>query len=184
MADKGLKKLGRDDWLRAALQMCEQGIDQVRVARLAEAIGVTTGSFYWHFKNRQDLLDALLDYWERELTDAAIDHARKADVMPLERILLLMEAVMLGNMARYDLPIWAWAQSDSKARRIFNRALKKRFTFAAWMFQEAGFSGEEAAARGRLMVTYMMAESTLVRDKEARSRKAIRLKHAILTKHD
>jgi hypothetical protein len=52
------------------------------------------------------------------------------------------------------------------------------------MFKEAGLSGEEAAARGRLMVTYMMAESTLVRDKEARSRKAIRRKYAILTKLD
>lgn len=184
MVDKSVKQLGRDDWLRAALQMCEQGIDQVRVARLAEKIGITTGSFYWHFKNRQDLLDALLDYWERELTDVAIESTRKADVPPLERILLLMETVMLGNMGRYDLPIWAWAQSDSNARRVFNRVLKKRFAFATSMFKEAGFSGEEAAARGRLMVSYMMAESTLVRDKEARSRKAIRLKHAILTKHD
>jgi AcrR family transcriptional regulator len=175
------KRLGRDDWLSAALKMCELGIDKIKVAPLAERIGVTTGSFYWHFSNRQELLDALLDYWERELTDMAMISARQANCTPQDRILLLMETVMLGNMARYDLPIWAWAQSDSNARRVFNRVLKKRFTFAAWLFEEAGFTPEQAKTRGRLMVTYMMGESTLVRDKEARSKQAIRLKHAILT---
>jgi AcrR family transcriptional regulator len=180
MAKKTTKRLGRDDWLSAALKMCDRGIDQVKIAPLAKRMGVTTGSFYWHFSNRQALLDALLAYWERELTDMAIVKAREANVTPEERILLLMETVMVGNIARYDLPIWAWAQSDSNARRVFNRVLKKRFTFAAWLFEEAGFTPEQAKTRGRLMVTYMMGESTLVRDKEARSKQAIRLKHAIL----
>jgi AcrR family transcriptional regulator len=144
-------------------------------------MGVTTGSFYWHFKNRRELLDALLDYWEREMTDAAIDAAKHHAGSPADRILGLMEAVTDGNLARYDLPIWHWAQSDTTANRVFQRVLQKRFSFAAWMFSEAGFSSEQAEIRGRMMVICMMGESTLIPGSLANRRENLKLKHAILT---
>lgn len=174
-------RLSRDDWLKAALHMSLKGIDAIKVAPLAADMGVTTGSFYWHFKNRRELLDALLDYWEREMTDAAIDRAKHFAGSPIDRILGLMEAVTSGNLARYDLPIWHWAQSDPVARRVFQRVLQKRFSFAAWMFSEAGFSSDQAEIRGRMMVTYMMAESTLVPGSLANRRDYLKLQHAILT---
>ena len=175
------KQLTRDDWLDHALQLSLQGIDQVRVAPLAKSMGVTTGSFYWHFKNRRELLDGLLDYWEREMTDTAISQARQFGGSPTDRILQLMQAVMDNNMARYDLAFWAWSQSDDQVSQHFKRVLQKRFDFAAWMFEQAGFKPAQARIRGRLMVTYMMGESTLVQDAEARSHDAIRQKHALLT---
>ena len=60
------QRLSRDDCLRAALRLCTSGIDQVKIAPLAADMGVTTGSFYWHFKNRRELLEVLLDYWGRD----------------------------------------------------------------------------------------------------------------------
>lgn len=173
--------LTRDDWLKAALSLCGTGIDNVKVAPLAKQLGVTTGSFYWHFKNRRELLEALLEYWERELTDAAIESARHFEGSAPERILGLMEGVMTNRLARYDLPIWQWAQSDTRASRVFNRVLKKRFEFAAWMFSQAGFSREQAEVRGRMMVIYMMGESTLIPDSMAKRQELIKLTHAILT---
>ncbi len=143
MVQEKVKRLARDDWLKGALGLCTAGIDSVKVAPLAEHLGVTTGSFYWHFKNRSELLDALLDYWEREMTDLAVDAARHHPGPPAERILDLMQAVMDQGLARYDLPIWQWAQSDARASRVFNRVIEKRFATAAWMFSEAGFSKEQ-----------------------------------------
>lgn len=175
------QRLTRKDWLKAALRLCETGIDNVKVAPLAEQLGVTTGSFYWHFKNRRELLEALLQYWEHELTDVAIEAARHFEGPAADRILDLMENVMAGKLARYDLPIWQWAQSDTRASRAFNRALKKRFEFAAWMFSQAGFSREQAEVRGRMMVIYMMGESTLIPETMAKRKELIKLKHAILT---
>ena len=175
------ERLTRDDWLKAALSLCAAGIDNVKVSPLAEYLGVTTGSFYWHFKNRRELLEALLDYWEREMTDAAIAAARQFSGPAAERILFIMETVTTGNLARYDLPIWQWAQSDTRASQVFNRVLKKRFSFAAWMFSEAGFSREQSVIRGRMMVIYMMGESTLIPDSMAKRKEYIKLKHAILT---
>ena len=175
------KRLTRDDWLKAALSLCKGGIDSVKVAPLAADMGVTTGSFYWHFKNRRELLDALRDYWEREMTDAAIEAAKHFAGSPADRILGVMEAVTDGNLARYDLPFWQWAQSDPVAKRVFQRVLEKRFSFAAWMFSEAGFSSEQAEIRGRMMVTYMMGESTLIPGSLANRRDYLKLQHAILT---
>ena len=175
------KQLSRDDWLKAALSLCKGGIDGVKIAPLATDLGVTTGSFYWHFKNRQELLVALLDYWEREMTDTAIKAARRYAGSPTDRIFYIMETVMINGLARYDLPIWQWAQVDIIASHVFKRALKKRFAFAAWMFSEAGFSRKQAEVRGRMMVIYMMGESTLIPDSMAKRKEFLKLKHKILT---
>jgi len=164
----------------AALKMCEAGIDKVKMAPLAAEMGVTTGSFYWHFKNRGELLDALLEFWEHEMTDAAIAAAREFPGPPAERIFFIMEKVMTHRLARYDLAIWHWAQSDTNANRVFKRVLKKRFSFAAWMFAQAGFSKEQAESRGRMMVVYMMGELTLVPDSMTKRLEQLRHKHAIL----
>jgi len=180
MVQNRMKSVTRDDWLKTALIFCERGIDSVKVAPLAAEMGITTGSFYWHFKNRQELLDAMLTYWEREMTSAAMDAAKQFAGTPAERILYLMETVMAGNLARYDLPIWHWAQSDTNASRVFKRVLKKRFSFAAWMFSEAGFSREHADVRGRMMVIYMMGESTLIPSDMAKRKELLKLRHAIL----
>lgn len=173
-------QLGREDWLQGAIELSLKGIDQVKVAPLATKLGVTTGSFYWHFENRKELLAELLKYWEREMTDSAIVAAKQFTGPPADRILALMETVMSQGLARYDLPIWQWAQSDADAKRVFKRALKKRFKFAAWMFAEAGFAKTEAEARGRMMVIYMMGESTLIPDPIAKRKEYLALKHKIL----
>ena len=180
MVEKRNPRLSKDDWLMAALKMCEEGIDKVKVAPLAAQMGVTTGSFYWHFKNRGELFDALLEFWEREMTDAAIAAAREFSGPPADRIFFVMETVMTHSLARYDLAIWHWAQSDTNANRVFKRALKKRLTFAAWMFAEAGFSKEQAEIRGRMMVVYLMGELTLVPDSMTKRLEQLRHKHAIL----
>ena len=181
MVEKERMQLARDDWLRAALKQCAAGIDTVKVAPLAEQLEVTTGSFYWHFKNRRELLDGLLEYWEHEMTDVALNAAKRHRGPPAKRILDLMNTVMSKGLARYDLPIGQWAQTDASASRVFKRVLKKRFSTVAWMFSQAGFSREQAEIRARMMVVYMMGESTLIPDSMAKRKEYINLKHKILT---
>jgi AcrR family transcriptional regulator len=178
---KNGRQLSRDDWLRAALEtMRSTGIDGVKVAPLAARLGVTTGSFYWHFKNRGELLELVLDYWERAMTDAAIDEAERFEGSPEDCILFLMQRVMDRDLAGYDLPIWQWAQSDDGARKVFQRALKKRLEFTSGLFRGAGFSQRDAENRARMMMVYMMGESNLVRRLISTSKRAIRDTHAIL----
>jgi len=174
-------RLSRDDWLKAALSLCTKGIDKVKIAPLAEQLGVTTGSFYWHFRNRGELLDALLEYWEREMTDVAVVSVKHHPGPPAKRIFNLMNTVMSQGLARYDLPIWQWSQTDAKALHVFKRALKKRFSVATWLFSEAGFSREQAEVRGRMMAIYMMGESTLIPVSMAKRQEYLKMEHSILT---
>jgi hypothetical protein len=91
-----------------------------------------------------------------------------------------MQQVMDTGLARYDLAIWHWAQSDIRAREVFKRALDKRFDFSKWLFQQAGFSAAQAEARGRMMAVYMMGESTLIPDPPNKRRKKLHMKFEIL----
>ena len=115
MVKKSDQRLERQDWIRGALELLETaGIDGIRIVPLAKRLGVTSGSFYWHFKNRRELHNALAEYWEREMTDAAIEASRPIEP-PEKRIWFLMERVMESGLASMDLPFWHWARSDSVA---------------------------------------------------------------------
>ena len=129
--------MSRDDWLNAALGQCAAGVDTIKIAPLAEKLGVTTGSFYWHFKDRRDLLHALLEFWEREMTDSAIEALQQFRGSPTDRIRFLMEAVTQRGLARYDQAILLWSQSDSDAARAFARVIRKRFAFTTRLYAEA-----------------------------------------------
>jgi AcrR family transcriptional regulator len=68
--DVGRASLTPTDWVQAATAMLvNQGVDAVRVDVLARQLGVTRGSFYWHFKDRDHLLRALLQAWREQTTE-------------------------------------------------------------------------------------------------------------------
>ena len=68
------RRLGKQEWINAGLvALAAHGADAVRVERLAETLHVTKGSFYWHFKDRNELLQALLEAWQSRATRAIID---------------------------------------------------------------------------------------------------------------
>jgi len=155
------KRLSRQDWIRDGLQFLqERGVAGIKIVALAESLGVTSGSFYWHFKGLSSLLDSLLEYWETELTDAIIVEARAFSGPPAQRILGLMLQVIENDAAALDHAIMVWARNDPAAQAAFERTLQKRFKFSHWMFKQAGFSDRQAVIRGRLMVTYLMGESS------------------------
>ncbi len=182
MKNNDSNQLRKKDWLRAALEFLgTSGIESVKIVPLAAHLGVTSGSFYWHFSNRTELYSALLEYWETEMTDKAIEAAREYSGSPEHRIWNLMEEVMDSGMARYDLAVWHWAQSDGEAQAVFSRTIEKRFAFATWMFEQVGFDPIQAEARGRMMVVYMMGESTLLPGASPDRKEGLRLKHQLLT---
>ena len=161
MEKEAKRRLGREDWIQAALEtLFERGVGGIKVVVLAERMGVTSGSFYWHFKKLQDLLDAVLEYWENHLTDHIIRDAREFSGTPEERIYHLMEQVIREGAAEPDHAISVWAKTDVTVNAVFHRTVERRHAFAAWMFAQAGFEGEDARTRGRVMVAYLMGESS------------------------
>ena len=62
--------ISKAEWLEAASQaLSEEGVAGIKVERLAKSLGIAKAGFYWHFKNRDDLLQQLLDYWTHEVTE-------------------------------------------------------------------------------------------------------------------
>jgi AcrR family transcriptional regulator len=176
------QRLSREDWVREALGVLqERGADGVKIVVIAERMGVTSGSFYWHFKDLQDLLDCLLDYWEHELTDAIIELAKSFGGPPKDRILNLMLQVVEEDAAAYDHAILVWARKDPAANEVFSRTLRKRFDFARWMFKQCGFSDWQAKIRGRLMVAYLMGGPATDLKSDANRKAGIRAKHKLMT---
>lgn len=161
------KRASRMDWLLATLEVLrERGIEGVKVVVIARRMGLTSGSFYWHFRNVDELLHSVLAYWETELTEHIIQDALAFDGSPALRIKALMMQVIEENAALPDGAIAVWAKSDPRAAVVFQRAIQRRFTFAAWMFRDAGFDEAEARMRGRMLVTMLMGETTngLIKD--------------------
>ncbi len=180
MEKRRTTRLSREDWLVAAMDMSLAGIEKVKVAPLAAKLGVTTGSFYWHFKNRRELLDCLLEYWEQEKTDLAITRTRQVEGAASDRLFFLLRDITGRNLPGYDLSIWAWAQWDAKAETVFTRVVRKRLAFVSMLFREAGFSKDQAEVRARMMVVYLMGEATLLPVSIAKREEFLHLKHALL----
>lgn len=104
-------KLTRNDWLDAAFNaVVEGGFDHVRVLALAQTLGVTRGSFYWHFTDHADLVAALLARWREQeaaseqLLQAAITDDPQAELEQLLDAALAHAGGDLENM-RFELAL-------------------------------------------------------------------------------
>jgi AcrR family transcriptional regulator len=134
----------------------------VRVLSLAKALGVTRGSFHWHFKNRDELLEALLEYWRSEMTESVIEHIDQIQGEPAERIRELAQFVVRTGRTHYDPAVRAWALADPMARDVVREVDERRVKYVAGLFEQAGFSPEESIARGGLLAVYLMGESMIL----------------------
>ncbi len=148
----------REDWVDAAWNaLGEGGVEAVRVERLAHKLGVTKGSFYWHFKNRQDLIDALLDRWFGQREDEAVPSPGE-NAGPADRIWKVFErAVSRGTQGQAaSLRFWAARHADV-ARRIHAED-DKRFALFIEQFSALGFPASEAKTRAQVYMGIISAE--------------------------
>ena len=78
--------LTREDWLNAALEALEEsGVGGIKVLSVAKRLGASRGSFYWHFQDQRDLLQSVLEYWDRWSTDTVIAaYDLPGDVEPVQ----------------------------------------------------------------------------------------------------
>jgi AcrR family transcriptional regulator len=124
------RDLKREDWLREArLALLRGGVEAVRVEKLARVLGVTKGSFYWHFTGREELLELLLREWEgegQEILQQLGPGSTEGKFRALVR--LLEERARLSERGKVpsDAAIFAWASVDPAVARRVNRAEEGR----------------------------------------------------------
>jgi AcrR family transcriptional regulator len=124
------KNLTREDWLRTArLALLRGGVEAVRVEKLARSLGVTKGSFYWHFKDRSELLQLLLREWENEVPELLSQMGRgsaRERVRSLVRLLEQRAKLSEEGKVPSDAAIFAWASVDREVARRVNKAEEQR----------------------------------------------------------
>jgi AcrR family transcriptional regulator len=149
----------RAQWLTAGLDALRKGgVAAVRVERLAGAVGVTKGSFYHHFRDRGALLDALLEFWSREMTDAEFERIARLRGGLSTRLLALAQDVLEKGMGRYDPAIRAWARNDRKVGAAVAQVDRRRVGALTTLFEQEGFSTAESRTRARLFYTFLLGE--------------------------
>lgn len=152
------KPLGRSDWIAAAHAMFERkGVEAVRVDPLARSLGVTRGSFYWHFKDHADLVRAVLDRWQVEQTDAVIEQNEAAGGAPEARLLRLLETCA-GDDGRFEMGIRTWMGRDAGARQVVERVDRRRIGYIAALLEETGMAPEMAARRAPVAYSSWLGE--------------------------
>lgn len=180
------QKMTREEWLGKALPIINcQSFGSLKIDRLVQAMGVTKGSFYWHFENRQDFILKLIEYWDNAFTRNVIEHIESFTRNPKERLLELMLFITDNQLAQYDFAIHALAQNEPVAFPAIKEVLNKRITFVAALFSAMGFTGNELKFRSRVTVMFMTQEqNSLLKEPKEEQRKRIKLAHVLFTNHN
>ncbi|MEM7562006.1 MAG: TetR/AcrR family transcriptional regulator [Pseudomonadota bacterium] len=147
------KQLQRIDWLQQALAIfVAEGIDAVRITRLAEDLQVTRGSFYWHFENRQELIAALVDYWKRKNTPAITQAIEKVESLE-QGILQFFEICVHPSLfdPRLDLALREWARRSDDIRLEVDREDNLRIKSIQTFFARFDYPLPEALIRARVL---------------------------------
>jgi len=144
--------LSREAWVKAATNLiAQEGVKAVAVEPLAVVLGVTKGSFYWHFKNRDELIHAALEAWEQDQSaDVVSRYGGIAD--PRRRLRVLLFAAFEDVENGKFFAALAVSSEDSRVQPYLHRATERRLAFGVEAFQALGFS--EAEARERALLAY------------------------------
>jgi AcrR family transcriptional regulator len=151
MRKPGQRPLSPDDWARAALAaLARGGVGAVAVETVAAELGATKGSFYWHFKNRDALIQAALDRWEHEGTDAVIEELEREPDPATRLKKLLAAAFELGPTDRAEIALLAHPDHPAALRAV-RRVTERRIIYISQQLEALGWDPGEALDRAMLM---------------------------------
>jgi AcrR family transcriptional regulator len=147
----GKRPLSPDDWAKAALAaIARGGVEAVAVEPIAAELGATKGSFYWHFTNRDALIQAALDKWEREGTDAVIDDLER-EPDPARRLRKVLAAAFeRGPVDRAEVALLADPGHPAAVRAV-RRVADRRITYISRQLEALGWDPGSALDRAALM---------------------------------
>ena len=144
----------RTSWIEEGLRaLGVGGPDAVRIEKLAQALGVTKGGFYWHFDGRPALLEEMLDAWERLVIDEAIER---------------------GDLMKIELAIRDWARRDKAVARRLRRIDNRRMEYMRSLFGAFCADEDEVEVRCMLVLSMWIGSPLIPADHGPRSRADVR----------
>jgi AcrR family transcriptional regulator len=161
----GQSALSAADWVAAASDLlAKNNVNSVEVHNLCRRLGVTKGSFYWHFNGRCDLLSAILDNWRSRMTLDVKMRASAISASPrsvLHYLLGLIRKPRPSRNASIERSIRDWARVDPIARNAVIEVDNIRLEHFESLFRTGNFSEKEARLRAYAAYAIMMGDSIL-----------------------
>jgi AcrR family transcriptional regulator len=155
-------RLSREQWLERALDvLAKEGSGNLGIQYLSSALGVSRGSFYWHFRDRAAFVQALLDYWHEIHTVPIPALVNAGGGTPRVRFKRLCHAVVEQKLVRFDMPVRVWAAREPEVAALVARTDHYRLEFVRGLFSEMGFKGSELDIRARGLIAYLTMEGSL-----------------------
>jgi AcrR family transcriptional regulator len=128
-------RLSREAWLDEGLKLLrEQGSEALTIDQLTQRLGVTKGSFYHHFRNREEFSQALLALWEEKLTRQLIEASSRGRDFSEKNLKLIRMTEQLSD-SELEVAIRAWAQQDSLAMSYQERVDRQRVDYLCELFR-------------------------------------------------
>ena len=164
------EQLSAKDWLDQGLKtLARDGFTALKAEPLAKAMGVSRGSFYWHFADIGAFHAAILAHWREIAAEQIIANveAASSDDNPLP---LLIRRVFSGRMA-LENAVRTWATVDAGARGAVQAIDRRRLGYIEGLLKRSGLSAETARARAQILywafLGFAMAEKPLPRARQA-----------------
>lgn len=168
--------LDREAWIEFALQVLpEEGVEGLRIEVLARRLHVTKGSFYWHFKDRQALLNALITHWrDARVREVEMQASIPADQANTQIRNVLDQYVTHPNQARMrtELAVREWARRDAFVAAAVEAVDQARLANATNLFKLAGYPENTAQAHALLLFTHIFGLSMMMFEDSISSRVA------------
>lgn len=146
----------RSAWIDAAMTaLAAGGPEAVRIEALAKHLGVSKGGFYWHFDDRQALIDETLDAWEKTGTEdviATVDSAADDPRAKLRRLFELAPAAK--GLFAVELALRDFSRRDREVAKRLRRIDRRRLSYLRSLFEE--FCADEGDAEARAMLAYSL----------------------------
>lgn len=157
-----MTRLDREAWLDGAFRLLAAGsVDDVKIEPLAKSLGVTKGSFYWHFDDRPSLLKALLDRWSYMDTERIIELVEEPGPDDPVEALKRLTTLTLGTVSEFDgveVAVRTWAATDAGAAEATKAVDERRLGYVTDLLVAAGVPAEEAGGRADLLYRVVIGE--------------------------
>lgn len=142
-------------WLDAAYALLlEGGVEAVKIMPLAQRVGQSRTSFYWHFKDRKALLEALVQRWEALNTDQLVARAQAYADDICEACFNLFDCWLDTRLfdTELELAIRAWANADAKLKQRVDSADAQRLAAVKAMFERFSYPKQAAEVRAMTLL--------------------------------
>jgi len=157
--------LSEDDWIEAATDvLVDENFRGIRIDALCKKLGVTKGSFYWHFPGRTELVSTLLARWRQRMTTNIIERLTALGESPGERLRALFELPHRSKspeFARVEQSVRDWGRCADKAQEAVQEVDELRLEYFRSLLIQHGLSDEMAEKRAYIAYSIMMGDSIL-----------------------